>query len=169
VVLLPNCTKFVGYLPAAAAESMATVGRWMTWCHPGLTTSEALEWYQSSERNWESGAGYEFSVFTPSGSFVGAAGLNQFNAANNFANLGYWIRESQQGRGYASRAARLLADFGFGTLKLNRVELVAAEGNLASRRVAEKVGARFEGMLRDRLLVHGVAHNAAMYSLTRGA
>jgi RimJ/RimL family protein N-acetyltransferase len=169
IVLRPNSSEFVPHLRAAAAESIATIGRWMTWCHPELTENEAIEWYRSCEVSWDNGVGYEFSVFTPSGDFLGAAGLNQLNHANRFANLGYWTRESRQGRGYAADAARVLADFGLDTLKLNRVEIVAAEGNLPSRRVAEKVGARFEGVLRDRLVIHGLAYDAAMYSLTRNA
>ena len=139
----------------------------MTWCHPAFAEREALEWYRSCESNWENGTEYEFSVFTSSGDYLGAAGLNQFSRANNFANLGYWIRESRQGHGYATRAARVLANFGLVSLGLNRVEIVAAEANLPSRRVAEKVGGHFEGILRNRLLIHGLSCNAAMYSLTR--
>lgn len=141
----------------------------MTWCHPGLTADEAIGWYRTCEVNWDNGVDYEFSVFTTSGDFLGAAGLNQLNHANRFANLGYWTRESRQGQGYAVEAARVLANFGLDTLQLNRVEIVAAEGNLPSRRVAEKVGAQFEGVLRDRLVIHGLSHDAAMYSLTRKA
>ena len=167
IVVRPNCAEFAQYLGAAADESMATVGRWMTWCHPAIAEMEALEWYRSCERNWENGTEYEFSVFTQSGEFLGAVGLNQFNRANNFANLGYWIRESRQAQGYATQAARLLADFGLDALNLTRVEIVVAEANFPSRRVAEKVGGHFEGILRDRLLIHGHFHNAAMYSVTR--
>ncbi len=114
IVLRPNCADFASYLGAAAAESIATVVRWMTCCHAGLSESDALAWYRSCEKNWETGTEYEFSVFTPSGDFLGAAGLNQFNEANRFANLGYWIRESRQGQGYATQAARVLANFGLG-------------------------------------------------------
>src|SRR5574337_302695 len=37
--------------------------------------------------------------------------------------------------------------------------------NAASRRVAEKIPAAFEGIARSRLALHGGAHDAAVYSL----
>jgi ribosomal-protein-serine acetyltransferase len=37
---------------------------------------------------------------------------------------------------------------------------------MVSQRVAEKSGALREGVLRNRLLLHGKIHDAAMYSLT---
>ena len=50
---------------------------------------------------------------------------------------------------------------------LIRLEIVVAVGNLASHRVAEKVGAVSEGTLRRRILLHGAARDATMFSLTR--
>ncbi len=65
----------------------------------------------------------------------------------------------------ATVAARLLAQFGFGELKLSRLELVIDVDNQASQRVAEKLGAFREGVLRQRLFVHNQARDAVMYSL----
>jgi RimJ/RimL family protein N-acetyltransferase len=48
---------------------------------------------------------------------------------------------------------------------LNRIEILVAVDNLASQRVAAKVGAVREGILRNRLLLHGKIHDAVMFSL----
>ena len=64
-----------------------------------------------------------------------------------------------------ARATRLAARFGFEQLGLQRIEIVAAVDNLASQRVAEKAGARHEGLARKRLLIRGLAHDAMIYSL----
>jgi ribosomal-protein-serine acetyltransferase len=61
-----------------------------------------------------------------------------------------------------------VARFGFNELKLNRIEIVVAVRNTASLRVAEKVGATREGVLRSRLVAHGQIHDAVMFSLIRG-
>jgi ribosomal-protein-serine acetyltransferase len=168
-VLRPNAAEFAPQLHAAAMESLATVGRWMPWCHPGRTEREGLEWYRICEENWRGGVEYEFSAFDPSGEYLGAGGLNQFNRVHNFANLGYWVRQSRQGQGIAVEVARLIADFGFRTLGLARIEIVVAEENRPSRRVAEKLGATFEGIARRRILLRGASIDAAMYSLVPGA
>ena len=64
-----------------------------------------------------------------------------------FANLGYWVRSSRAGRGVATTATLLTARFGLQTLALQRIEILAAVGNRASQRVAEKAGAKKEGVL----------------------
>jgi RimJ/RimL family protein N-acetyltransferase len=126
---------------------------------------ESVAWLRDCQANWASGADYEFTVFDPSGEYLGAAGLNQFNRVHNFANLGYWVRESRHRQGIAVEATRLLADFGFRSLGLNRIEIVVAINNIPSRRVAEKVGAEYEGIARNRLLLRGIAIPAAVYSM----
>lgn len=161
----PNSVEFAEALQGAAMESLATVGRWMPWCHPQRTLADGIAWYRACQENWDAGLEYEFSMFAPNGDYLGAAGLNQFNRVHNFANLGYWVRESRQGRGLAVEAARLIADFGFRSVGLGRIEIMVAEGNAPSRRVAEKLGAAYEGVARNRLLLRGTPTAAAMYSL----
>jgi RimJ/RimL family protein N-acetyltransferase len=60
----------------------------------------------------------------------------------------------------------VLAGYGLGTLGLQRLEIVMSVENHASRRVAERVGADHEGILRCRLLLHGRSHDAHSFSLT---
>lgn len=165
IVLRRNSAEFAPQLREAALSSLATVGRWMSWCHPAFSDAEAADWYRTCRKNWDGGTEYEFTIFALSGEYIGAVGLNQMNVQHNFANLGYWVRESQQGHGYATDAAKLLANFGFQILHLNRIEIVVAEENMPSRRVAEKCGAALEGVLRNRLSIKGGLYRAAMYSL----
>ncbi len=106
-----------------------------------------------------------FAAFDAAAQFLGSVGLNQRNRAHNFMNLGYWMRASQQGNGIAVRAARLVAAFGFGQVGLTRIEIVAALDNRASRRVAERSGAVFEAIARNRLVDRGNPIDAALYAL----
>ena len=96
--------------------------------------------------------------------FVGACGLNQFRMEHKIANLGYWVRRTAMGQGYAPAATRLLARFGFEQLGLNRIEIVVAGGNIPSQRAAEKAGAIHEGVLRARLSIHDKVHDAVIHS-----
>jgi len=66
------------------------------------------------------------------------------------------------------RAAALVAAFGFERLKLARIEIVTTPDNLASQRVAAALGAVYEGAARNRIMVHGQAADALMYSLLPG-
>jgi ribosomal-protein-serine acetyltransferase len=168
IVMRPNSVEFADQLHAAAMESIATVGRWMPWCHSARTLDEGVTWLRNSQSSWDSGAEYEFTLFTPSGEYLGAAGLNQFNRVHNFANLGYWVRESRQRQGIALEATTLLAAFGFRNVGLTRLEIIVAEQNHPSRGLAEKLGATCEGIARNRLLLRGIPIPAAVYSLVPG-
>ncbi|BBA36306.1 putative ribosomal-protein-serine acetyltransferase [Methylocaldum marinum] len=59
-----------------------------------------------------------------------------------FGNIDYWVKQSRQGQGIATRAVRLVAPFDFSRIGLTRLEFVAVVNNYASRRVAEKVERR---------------------------
>ena len=48
---------------------------------------------------------------------------------------------------------------------LCRLEILVAVGNVASIRVAEKIGGVGEGILRSRLLLHGEFHHAVLFSV----
>jgi ribosomal-protein-serine acetyltransferase len=150
----------------AVRESVDQVAAWLDWCHPNYSRSDSETWVSSREAAWRRGEDYSFVILDPATqTFLGGCGLNDINPAHGFANLGYWVRSSWTGRGVATGAARLVARFGFQQRGLKRIEIVAAVDNTASQRVAEKVGAHREGVLRCRLMIHGKVHDAVLYSL----
>jgi RimJ/RimL family protein N-acetyltransferase len=154
----------------AALESIPTVGVWLPWCDASFTQADAEHWVQTCIEDRADGSAYSVGIFdADGGEYLGGIGINHINREHDFANLGFWVRQSRQGERIAPRAARLMAAYGFEKLGLTRLEIVAAEHNERSRKVAEKAGARFEGILHNRLVIRGVAVPAAMYSLLPGA
>jgi ribosomal-protein-serine acetyltransferase len=154
-------------LYAAALESAADVFPWLPWCHPRYSMVEAEEWTRSRPQLFREGAEYDFVIVDSSGRFLGACGLNQINRTHRFANLGYWVRSADAGRGVASTAVRHLAAFAFSSTDILRLEIVCAVGNTRSQRAAEKSGATREGVLHDRLFLHGQSHDAVVYAIIR--
>jgi ribosomal-protein-serine acetyltransferase len=152
----------------AVRESITAVMPWMPWCHPEYSIGESRAWLEVQVPAFERGTAYEFAITAGDGRYLGGCGLNQIDRPNQRANLGYWVRTTAAGRGAATAAVKLVRDWGFQNAGLNRLEVVAAVGNLASRRVAEKAGAIHEGTLRGRLLLYGVFHDAAVYSFVAG-
>lgn len=154
-------------LHEAAIESRTDVYAWLSWCHLDYSLAEAEAWATSQQRLFEQGEAYEFVIIDGEDRFLGGCGLNRINPTDRVANLGYWVRNTAVGRGVATRAVRLLADFAFSETELERLEIVCAVGNEASRRVAEKAGAVREGVLRGRIYLHGVPRDAVIYSILR--
>jgi RimJ/RimL family protein N-acetyltransferase len=156
MVLRPWTRNDARAMAEAVHESVATVGRWMDWCHPGFGVRDAIDWVDACADGLSQGTACEFGLFDErSGRLVGGAGLNQFNTSHRVCNLSYWVRQSAQGQGIATRAARSLAGYGFSVLGFQRIEIVVAEGNEASLAVALKLGAQFECLARNRLMIRG--------------
>ncbi len=151
----------------AVRESVDDVYPWLPWCHAQYSLVDAVEWIQALARRKAEGTEYGFAIVSPEGRYLGGCGINQINRLHRFGNVGYWVRSSETGRGVASSAVRQLADFAFRTTDLVRLEIVCAVGNQRSQRVAERAGAVREGVLRDRLMLHGEAVDAVMYSVAR--
>lgn len=151
---------------AAARASVNEVYTWLPWCHPDYKIEETADFVARSIAEWDKGEVFNFGMFdTRTGDYLGGSAINHIVQEYKYANLGYWVRTSQAGRGVATAATLLTARFGLEDLGLQRIEIVAAVGNLASQRVAEKAGALKEGVMRKRLLLRGRAHDAVLYSL----
>ena len=151
---------------AAARESVDVMAPWMPWCHPAYSEAEAREWIELCAARLRDDIAYDLGIYSlDRRQLYGCIAINQINRQHNVGNIGYWVRASQQRRGIATRAVHMIARFGFDTLKLTRLEILAVEGNQASRGVAIKAGAIFESMARNRLMLRGVPHTAAVYGL----
>lgn len=110
----------------------------------------ALDFIQHRyEDGWLRGTAVGFVLADPDDRFAGTIDLRINPADPVTAELGFssapWIR----GKGYMTEAARAVCGFGFDRLGLGRIVWRAHVGNVASRRVAEKVGFVVEGVQRD--------------------
>jgi RimJ/RimL family protein N-acetyltransferase len=105
-------------------------------------------------------------AITCAGSVVGAIGLM---VNEHRGTIGYWVAAGARRQGICSRALRVLSRFAFADLELRRLELLTDPDNIASQRVAEKVGFQREGTLRA-YLAHrdGRFRDGVMFSLLPG-
>jgi len=166
VLLRPYRLSDADEVYKAVLESLAELSPWLPFAHKDYSIKESRAWIKKRPEDWKKGTAYEFAIIDAGdGSYLGGCGLNGVDKENRRANLGYWVRTSRMGQGVALSATLLLSGWGFKELKLKRIEILVATGNKRSLRVAEKVGAQREGILRNRLLIRDKAHDAVMHSL----
>ncbi len=147
-------------------ESMQEMLKWAPWCHPDYSISDCTSWLDSRHQMWSECIEYDFVILDIKNHFfLGGCAIDQINRKHNFANLGYWVRSSQAGKGIATASVRLISRFGFKTMGFTRLEIVTAVQNKASQRVAEKVGATREGIHRNRHVVRDKIYDAVIFSL----
>lgn len=109
------------------------------------TREEALRWIRWNQASYaEHGYGL-WIVETHDGDFIGDCGLTwQPVGDTRTLEVGYHTIPAQQGRGYASEAARACVDLALGPIAQSHVVAIINPQNIASRRVAEKLGMRAE-------------------------
>lgn len=169
IVLRPYRKSDVNNLYQAVRESVKEMSVWLPFAHKDYSIKESRDWIKKRPKEWKKGTTYDFCIFNAKdGAIIGGCGFNDIGRENRQANLGYWVRTSQTGQGVAASATLLLAKWGFETLKLTRIEILVATGNARSLRVAEKVGAKREGILRNRLTIRDKVHDGVMHSLIPG-
>ncbi|WP_410809652.1 GNAT family N-acetyltransferase [Micromonospora sp. 067-2] len=86
-----------------------------------------------------------------SGEPVGSCGLSYTDVASGEGSIGYALLPHWRGRGYATRAVRLLAGWAFATAGMARLTAGTVPENSASHRVLERVGFQREALQRGRL------------------
>lgn len=83
-------------------------------------------------------------VFTlrDGGAFAGLIGFKSADSANSSIEIGYWLREEQQGRGVMTAAVRALCDKAFGEMAMRRVVIRCGVDNGPSNRIPQRLGFR---------------------------
>ena len=83
------------------------------------------------------------------------------------ASVGYWISREMEGKGVVTKCCRVLIDYLFDTMGLNRVQINCNVENARSRAIPEKLGFTLEGTLREVEYLDGRFGDWAVYSLLK--
>jgi len=126
------------------------------WPNP-LDKEECEKWIERQRSRYsDDGYGYWAAILKDSGELIGQAGLMRIEVGGAVeTGLGYIIIRKYWGMGYATEAAQGCIDYAFATLKLDRVIAPVRPENIASERVAVKLGMRPE----SRTLFAGYRHS----------
>jgi len=134
---------------------------WMPW---EATTRSADDIRDFIERSRASSSDAEGNGIWVDGELAGTIGMS-IDTLSNSAEIGYWIDAAHEGRGIVTRGCRRHLEEAFEALGIHRVSLRAATENARSQAVAERLGMRREGVLRDAERVHDGYHDIVVFSI----
>jgi ribosomal-protein-alanine N-acetyltransferase len=136
---------------------------WALYCDPEITkyipdaprsyeeAKEELEWHMNGHPKYPE-LGLWATIHKETGKFIGRCGLLPWTIdGQQEVEVAYTIAREYWGQGLATEAARAILDYGFEHLNLSRLVSVIDSENVASQRVAQKIGMTFEKEARDEL------------------
>jgi ribosomal-protein-alanine N-acetyltransferase len=112
---------------------------------------EELEWHQNGHPKRPE-LGLWATIHKETGKFIGRCGLLPWEIdGRNDVEVAYTIAQEYWGQGLGTEAAQAIRQYGFEKLNLPRLICLIDEQNIASRKVAEKIGMQFEKEGRDEM------------------
>ena len=109
---------------------------------------------------------YNWLITLKDGTVIGAINLNVDNY-NESCEFNYAIDEKYRKNGYMTEALNIVKEFVINELKANRFFGGCEINNIASKKVMEKCGLKYEGILRNHLKLQDGYHDMRVYSFIR--
>ena len=149
--LLLRRLRVSDYLDMYEYSSLDEVTEYLLW-YPHKDEDYTYRYLEHVQSEYRTGDFYDWAVvYKADDKMIGTCGFTSFDLPNNSAEIGYVINPEYWGIGIAAEAALAVIEYGFTSLKLNRIEARYMCGNNKSRRVMEKCGMSFEGIIRSAL------------------
>ncbi|MBO8425219.1 MAG: GNAT family N-acetyltransferase [Proteobacteria bacterium] len=98
------------------------------------------------------------------GQIVGNIGIDISSKKNKIAEIAYWLSRKYNGHGIMTRAVKILEQFAFENMDVNRIEIVMDVDNVKSESVAKRAGYMCEGVRRQSYMFRNELRDVFTYS-----
>jgi RimJ/RimL family protein N-acetyltransferase len=141
-------------LKEAVDSSLDHLRRWMPWAQAEpQTLDQKVQLLRTFRGQFDRGENFVYGLFSADESeVVGGSGLHPREGDDLSLEIGYWIRESATGRGYATEATAAIARVGLEVCGADRIDIRVDPANEISAKVPRKLGFVEEARLRRRLI-----------------
>ncbi|MHA2185274.1 MAG: GNAT family N-acetyltransferase [Promethearchaeota archaeon] len=130
-----------------------------------LTRMEEEDWVENLKNRNDTIA---FSINLLDNTHIGNCGIHQIDWKNTIAEVGIMIGEKElQGKGYGTEAMKLLINYAFKSVNLNRIQLRVYDFNIRAIQSYKKVGFIEEGRMRKAIFINGEYHDVLLMSILR--
>ena len=156
---------------AAALFSIVNAERshlshWLDWVSHTTKQEHSLQFIKQSVHQANMQEALALGIFRD-GEIIGGVGMHAWDHAVKRAQLGYWIKKDAEGQGIVKDSIKEFIAFLFEKAGLNKVEIHFSPANKRSAKVAERLGFRIEGVLRQSTLRNGLPDDVVVTGLLK--
>ncbi len=153
-----------GEIYAAVRENLEELKLWMPWVTDDYSIETARDFIRKNLIELAENNTFAAAVVLNE-KIVGTVGLHHFDSANKSIQMGYWLDKEAQGKGLMTRCCRVLINYAFDDLALNRVQINCNVENTKSRAIPERLGFKLEGIFRQVEWLNGKFRDWAVYAM----
>ena len=172
VVLEGSRVKLIPLVMGHAEELWESAKNEDLWEHYTFRKMESFEKFEEflegSLAEAETGKGFTFTIIDKaSGKMRGGTSFLDIQPASRSLEIGRtWLAKELHGSGFNAECKYLLLRYCFEELELIRVFFKTDSNNLRSQKAMEKIGAKYEGTLRNHMIREdGTFRHSAYYSI----
>ena len=151
-------------LNALIENNKAHIKKWSPWLKDDRSIESTHIFIKRNLKNLADGEGFAIGIRFR-GEMAGQIDFSYFDWINLKTEIGYFLGESFQGKGLVTKSCRVLIEYAFDELKLNRVEMRCGVENKKSRKIPEKLGFKEEGIIRQTAWLHDHFVDYVIYGL----
>lgn len=146
-------------------RSRETLREWMLFVDDVKTVEDTERFVRNAMHQYANNNGIQAGIYYE-GKLAGVIGNHQVNWQHRWTSIGYWLGNEFVGKGLVTNSMKAFIDYAFSYLKLNRIEVRVAVGNIRSRTIPKVLGFNEEGRLRDAEWLHDHYVDQVVYGLT---
>lgn len=152
IVLRPWRSTDAPELFAAVDESRERLRAWMTWVDGHRTLTDSQNYCERVAVNWANRSDLALAICDrETGSILGGTGFHNIDWGVPSFDIGYWVREGEEGKGYIAEAVRLQTRHAFERFDAMRVVITCDPANERSSAIPRRLGYVLEGHLRNHI------------------
>jgi ribosomal-protein-serine acetyltransferase len=138
----------------AVDESRTHLRPWLRWVDATTKQEHILQFIQRTQQQLHNQQALELGI-VHNREIIGGIGMHDWDHLLKKAQLGYWIREEYEGKGIMNKCLVRFIDFLFEKPGLNKIEIHFMPSNTRSAKVAERLGFKVEGVIRQSYFMNG--------------
>ncbi len=161
------------YEPADAQELFDVINNsrkhlqpWLEWVPLTTKQEHALQFIQRSRQELNDQQSLALGIFYD-GKIIGGIGMHKWEPAIKRAQVGYWIVKEHEGKGIVNKSLLKFISFLFEQLGLNKVEIHFEPKNKRSAKVADKLGFKIEGVIRQAIMRNGMPEDLVVTGILK--
>jgi len=155
----------VDELFALTDRSRDTLREWLPFVDNVRSVKDTEHFVRNAMQQYVDNNGIQAGIYYE-GKLAGVIGYHQVNWQHKWTSIGYWLGNDFVGKGLVTNSMKAFIDFAFDYLKLHRIEVRVAVGNIRSRTIPKVLGFNEEGRLRDAEWLYDHYVDQVVYGLT---